>query len=193
VFSSNGRSILAEHNYACTNSGLKFYVQNVCGLKQKLSHPEFIEMISNVDIFALSETKLDDADYDYVNDKLSPLNFNVYMKNRFKVTSHKSGGILVGIKKDISKQCRIIESETKSCLWFKLDKSLLNLDQDLVCGAVYLPPEGSKYANIGYFHDLEAELLQVNDGNNYVCIMGDFNSRTGHLADFVLCNDYNKR
>lgn len=139
---------LNDHSYARLNMGVKFYVHNVFGLKKKLYCPDFVDLLSESDVFILSETKLDDADSGAINDILLKLGFDVHMKNRAKITSHKSGGILVGIKREIAKYCRIIESRSKACLWFILDKQLFGLDQDVLYGAVYIPPEGTKYADL---------------------------------------------
>ena len=61
----------------------------------------------------------------------------------------------------------------------------------MLCGALYIPPEGSKYSYIGMFDDLTTDLINFNNDNQYyVLIMGDFNSRTGTQQDLISF-DYN--
>ena len=61
----------------------------------------------------------------------------------------------------------------------------------MLCGALYIPPEGFKYSDIGMFDDLTTYLINFNNDNQYyVLIMGDFNSRTGTQQDFISF-DYN--
>ena len=41
---------------------LSFLGLNVCGILSKMKHPDFLSLISNHDIIAISESKLDDTD-----------------------------------------------------------------------------------------------------------------------------------
>lgn len=47
--------------------------------------------------------------------------------------------------------------------WFKLDKVLLYSTDDLLCGVVYIPPEGtcSRYASHDCFLEIEQELINI--------------------------------
>lgn len=54
----------------------------------------------------------------------------------------------------------------------------------------YIPPEGSNYSNISIFDTLEADLLELNPNNELqICLLGDFNARTGNEHDFVFLDD----
>ena len=47
----------------CTNvKPLSFLALNVCGILSKMKHPDLWSLISNHDIIAISESKLDDTD-----------------------------------------------------------------------------------------------------------------------------------
>ena len=47
-----------------------------------------------------------------------------------------------------------------------------------------LPPEGSKYSDVGLFDDLSLDLVHMHPDNKYyVLLMGDFNSRTANQSD----------
>ena len=53
-------------------------------------------------------------------------------------------------------------------------------------GAVYLPCEGSIYHHHDIFSDIAQDLITLkSDFNIPVCIIGDFNARTGLLDDFL--------
>ena len=53
----------ASKRFPTTQSNvLKCGSLNVCGLKRRISYPEFCDLISEYDIFGISETKLDDFD-----------------------------------------------------------------------------------------------------------------------------------
>ena len=63
---------------------------------------------------------------------------------------------------------------------FRLNKNVLGFNKDLLCGAMYIPPEGSKYSDIDMFDCLTTDLINFNNDNQYyVLIIGDFNSRIG--------------
>ena len=64
-----------------------------------------------------------------------------------------------------------------------LDKDVTGFE--LILGAVYLPCEGSIYHHHDIFSDIAQDLITVkSDFNIPVCLIGDFNSRTGLLDDF---------
>jgi len=67
-------------------------VLNVCGLKSKLLSPDFSDYISNYDIFACSETKLDNLD------RINLEGYDFISKPRKHTTVRKSGGIGVFIR-----------------------------------------------------------------------------------------------
>ena len=73
------------------------------------------------------------------------------MKNRQKLTNTRSGGIILAVRDDIAKHVKIINTDGKYVLWFKLEKLLLNSKEDVLCGIVYIPPEGSKYVTTDCF------------------------------------------
>ena len=73
-----------------------------------------------------------------------------------------------------------------ACLWFSVDKCVFGYEKDLLCGAVYLPPEGTKYSDMNLFDDFEGDLLHINANNTFQVLMtGDFNSRINKLNECV--------
>ncbi|CAG2250620.1 unnamed protein product [Mytilus edulis] len=60
-------------------------------------------------------------------------------------------------------------------------------DAHVLFGAVYIPPENSKYANTDAFEEIEIELLTFADKfDSYVSLIGDFNAKTGTRDDFIV-------
>ncbi|CAC5396444.1 unnamed protein product [Mytilus coruscus] len=58
---------------------------------------------------------------------------------------------------------------------------------DVIFGCVYVPTENSKYSTIEAFEELENELnILTNTENCYVALVGDFNSKTGSLPDYII-------
>ena len=71
--------------------------------------------------------------------------FCTFVKKRTKMSVHKSGGIIVCVKRSIGNYVKHINNKSKFVLWIQIDKHLLGTEKDGLLGAVYLPPEGSVY------------------------------------------------
>ena len=161
---------------------------NVCGLCSKLECEDFLELIQSYDLIFLQETKLDNLDVQYVEESLDKLGFTVFFRNRFEVSNRKSGGILVAVKHKYAKNCIRCNPKSEYVLWLKMSKSVFGLKSDILFGGVYIAPEGSPYSTDLCYDDIESELsnLDTAEGeNSYVCLIGDFNSRTGKQSEFV--------
>ena len=63
-------------------------------------------------------------------------------------------------------------------------------ENDVLCGVVYVPPIGSKYANEDPFAELHAEILRKSSENPQIILMGDFNSRTGERSDLFVSDEF---
>ena len=147
---------------------VKLLMINVCGLVKRIQYPEFMELIEGYDILCFVETKTDDAD------EINLPGFILHMKNRFTFKRVKSGGIILAYKTELSNFVNIVESESKYILWFKLNKSLFHLPQDVLFGTVYVPPENSKYCIGDPFNEIENELLDFSTNFENICIIGDW-------------------
>ena len=107
---------------------------NVCGINRRLQYPDFLELVNKFNILCFVETKTDDVD------EIEIPGFTVKMKNRFKFRKIKSGGIILAVRNNLTNYIFEIESESKYVFWFKADKRLFRLNQDIVFGIVYIPP-----------------------------------------------------
>lgn len=111
----------------------------MCGLKNKLLIPEFIDTVSKNDIFACTETHLDKYDVVTID------GYAFFSKHRRQKTLRKSGGIGIFMKSSIATHCEIIDTDCEYIQWCKLSKSVYNSDGDLLIGVVYIPPENTRF------------------------------------------------
>ena len=132
---------------------MKILTLNVCGLSRRCKYPEFLEFIQTFDVLCLVETKTDDVD------QIDLPEFEIHMKNRFTYRKVRSGGIVLAFKNYLSQDIDLINSESQYVLWFKISKNVLQLNHDVLCGIVYIPPESSKYCIGDPFNELEQEYL----------------------------------
>ena len=65
-----------------------------------------------------------------------------------------------------------------------------NQNEDLTCGIVYIPPQGSKYSSDDPYLEIQQELFRYCLDSKHVLLMGDFNSRVKNLPDFVKIDKY---
>lgn len=72
-------------------------------------------------------------------------------------------------------------------MWLKFNNNLLGTE--VMCGAVYVEPEGSAYLKENVYEELENEISKYIDMP--VLLLGDFNARTGKLSDIMLTDKYN--
>jgi len=169
-------SVISEKHDLLSSHDLKFAVLNICGLMNKLKYIETQEFIQNYDIVGLVETKLDN--YDTVQIK----GYKFISLNR-QVCRRKSGGIGLLVKESLFSSIKILDPTNEYCLWFKVDQSIVK--SDIIFGVIYIPPEGSPYSDSEIFDNIENDILNLTVDSQNICLMGDFNSRTGILSDFL--------
>ena len=163
---------------------LEIMVWNIQGLGDKLKDIDFIQYISKYDMVIFLETmKLD---------SYSPCTSDFVYKHFQRKYQHPrarkpAGGIGVLIKSSLetSGTVKIIKNSDFS-IWIKIKQS----DKiDSFLGAVYIPPLDSSstvssFINNNAFNLIQEEISNFSQKGN-VAICGDFNARTGNLADHV--------
>ena len=100
---------------------------------------------------------------------------------------HNPGGIMVFYKLKMAKHVTELRSRSNSLLWLKINfPTDRGIKMVIIC-AVYLHPEGSKYANPNVFTTLEEEIVEYKNlyPNAVIYLVGDFNARSGQLLDTV--------
>ena len=99
-------------------------------------------------------------------------------------------GICIIIKNNLVKHVTIIEEKQSShVLWMHINKKALGLS--FIIGAVYIPHEASKYHDNEIFDELSEDIISLKSSYEVpICIMGDFNSRTSTLDDFITLDEH---
>ena len=166
------------------NCAFKFASLNVCGLKWRADNPESIELVNKYDLICFSESKIDENDV-----VLIPGYMSIDQPRRQKY-QRKSGGISVFYKQSLSEHTNNANTESDYILWFEVDKSLANLDENIFCGAVYLPSENSNFYNDEELMLLESEITSFCSTHKYVIITRDFNARTAEMKDYTENDDF---
>ena len=62
---------------------------------------------------------------------------------------------------------------------------MLNMPDNFLIGAVYIPPESPKYSSPDIFLQIEQDILSHSVNYKYIALIGDFNSRTCILPDYI--------
>ena len=128
---------------------------NVCGLKRRLEYPEFQELVNNFEVFCVSESKLDKHDI------ISLKGYTYVSQIRKQRYLRKSGGIGIFIKNELYRYVSVIDSDSDYILWIKFDKLLFGTPEDVVLGAVYLPPGDSRFNTQDELDLFEVEITNM--------------------------------
>ena len=113
--------------------------------------------------------------------------------HKVRGSSCLGGGLSILVKEKLieNKRIEFVESEDYHVMWLKISKDILDLDKNVYLGNVYLPPEGSKYADYDNFLEVEGECLDIcNKEEAYLMLAGDFNAHTGILSDLVVFDKF---
>ena len=155
---------------------------NVNGLASKLNYGLLDLHCVPYDIVIFSET-LDDNP----NCRQSLLaNYSPFIKQK-TTESHNYGGIhglCIFVRDDLVNYTESIEENESECIiWLKIDKVVLGYE--LLLGGVYIPGEGSRFYDHDVYEKIENDIVNFKSLHSEarLCLMGDFNSRTGLLDD----------
>ena len=102
---------------------LKIMCLNVCGLVSKLQNEIFIEECKRNDILCFCETKTDDTEVDMIKERFCTMGFETYIKNRQKLTMHKSGGMIMAVKSSIQSIQMMYQTQAKQSSGSESNKS----------------------------------------------------------------------
>jgi hypothetical protein len=61
---------------------------------------------------------------------------------------------------------------------------LFKLDEDVLIGVMYIPPEFTPYWSQEAFNDIYFDIRNFSRSYNYISLAGDFNARTAELKYF---------
>ena len=114
------------------------------------------------------------------------------MKHRKMVAKHRSGGIILGYRQEIASKLKPLHTNYKYVLWFKVSSDLVNLDQDIIFGIVYIPPENAVYSSHDVFREIENEYNNFSINYKYIALIGDYNGRTANEDNFFFSSENNE-
>ena len=160
-------------------SDLKIAFINVNGLSKKSKYPEFSDFVNKYDIVGIGESNmiekenLDLDNFFLLKTKQRP--------NAFKTT----GGITVLVKNEMKPFVRYIPTESDYVLWLEVDKGVINSENTIIIGVVYIPGENSIYTCCDAYDIINQERIEFFHDKENVILGGDFNSRTKTLKDFI--------
>ena len=72
----------------------------------------------------------------------------------------------------------------------ELSKELFKLDENIILGTVYIPPECSNFFNDDELSQMESEITSFCSSHKYVLLSGDFNARTAEMRDYKECDNF---
>ena len=184
---SNGFQSEANCKAACVleTRELNILSLNVCGLKSKLSTPEFLDLCRKNDVLCFSETHCDEVDMEFVKKSFNKIGFSVVYRTRSVLCNYKSGGIILAAKKELKPLWKTVPVKSEAFVSIIIDKSYLGLQKHVVISSVCVPPSSSRYSSVELFDDLDKFLLDYSDGDYYKVLTGDFNACTGIHADII--------
>ena len=129
---------------------------NVEGIVNKIGDLEFVKFISEFDILVFFETWASKPGLIKLIGYDSPLEKVTDKKTKF---GHNPGGIMVLYRSKYKHCIKELQSQSEQLLWFKISISTTCGTRLYIFCALYLHPEGSKYANLSTFDILEDEFL----------------------------------
>ena len=151
----------------------------MCGLRRRSNFPEFLEFVQQFDLLCFTETKINQTDV------ISFPGYDCIAQPRKQPFRRRSGGISIYFKDKFSRFISKIDTASDYVSWISIDKSLTQLDENLILGSVYIPPECSLFYNDEEMTTLENEISSFCSENKYVLLTGDFNARTAVLCDYT--------
>ncbi|MES9879996.1 MAG: reverse transcriptase family protein, partial [Sedimenticola sp.] len=164
--------------------GLKIGSLNVCGLRHRLLYPDFVEHIKEYDIFTVLETKLDAFDI------ITLPGYTFLSQHRKQKYLRKSGGIGLFVKDCYTPYLSLIESDSDYTMWVKIHHYMLTVNEDILLGLIYQPPESSRFYNADEAENLEVEITSMCIEYSYVYLLGDINGRVSNLDDYTCVDEF---
>ena len=160
---------------------------NVQGLKSKsldkCNCPTFMSEIRKHHIISIQETHCSPDTY------IKIPGYQVHQMNRPKSGNKKHGGIAILVKGTIKNGVQFLKPTSHNILWIQLKKEFFSMSEDIFIGAIYISPSNSSFSKRNDidnpYEEIEKEMSKYISKGKCI-LMGDFNSRTSTLPDFVV-------
>ena len=159
----------------------KFVALNCCHFERRMEEEVMDRYLMDFDVIILSETRTGFAHL--TGSKLhnfTDLNSSIESDSANLVAKV---GILVIVRDELTSKVKLEKGGSKQIVWMSMaDKRGETI---LVCGGVYLASESAPYHSVHMFDDMASDIthFKAKYRNAQICLMGDFNSRTGVEPD----------
>ena len=164
------------------NDDVRITGLNVCGLLGKLRLGILETFVEDIDIACVCETKVHSTN-DYVQSFLPSHRLLLKKEGRGE---HLSGthGLAIIVRNRISSNVTLIDNvvSCKHVMWAKV---VLENNVEFILGNVYIPHEGSVHYDDEWYDNISSDLITLSELSLPFILVGDFNSRTGTLDDFM--------
>jgi hypothetical protein len=174
------------------NLSLSLCHWNVEGLRSKLglktNDPDFVNEVDNFDIICFTETHALSRNSFSIAGYCDPFEG---IRAKHPRAKKGSGGTAILVKSDIRKGIVFHHSNSPDLIWIQLKKEFFHCPSDIFIGVVYVSPINSTYS-LNQDSPIWDELsIMIDKFQNIgkVILMGDFNTRTKSLADFIQSDD----
>ena len=154
----------------------------------KRKHKDFIHLLQTNDIVSLAETWLNDIECALIHREFSKDYKVMYSCRRKKKNAKRdSGGIMVFIKKRLSKNIEIVENNVEDILWLKANCQNSQNTVDIYFCCTYISPKSFcryQLEDVSKLDTLHNNVIKFKN-KGHVIILGDINCRTGTEDDFI--------
>ena len=163
----------------CSYWNINGYKSKIIG--NKLSDPQFLEMVSGTDILGLAEI--------HAEGEIFVPGFKL-KKQKIREKKFKgpkvAGGLALLVREEIDDLVQVIPNMNDDSIWIKLGKRSHDENEEVYIGTYYVsPPSKSKKSQeFDFFTDFNEEINSFQK-KGVVLVQGDLNARTGHDKDFV--------
>ena len=161
--SANSQNSTSNPFPNCANSrGFKMALLNIASLPKHVEELRISKLFSNLDLFALNETRLDNT----ISDGLVNISgYDIVRKDR----SRRGGGVCIYLRTSINYKIRndlVPEGIEAVCLEICKPNS-----KSFIVASVYRPPDSTSE----FFVDFEKMIKSIDDENKELHILGDLN------------------
>ena len=152
----------------------------------KLANPFVQNIFEKYKIIGLIETMHEQSEIGDLHVNGFKCHTKCRPKNK-KKGNKPSGGISVYIHESIKTGVSFLSRPGSESIWLKLSAEFFNLRNDLFCCFLYAAPSNSPYLkrlDIDCYENIGNEVSEF-VGQGSICLLGDFNARTGLSADYI--------
>ena len=164
---------------------ISFASINCCGFQTKLENSVFDVWAAQFDFIIVTETNTSFA----LLDNSALASFTALNSNLRSPSLFAEKGIFVLVRDVFSNHVDQLPGSSKFVFWFLIGEEVF--DRQCVGAAAYLAHEGAGYHTEEMFDDISRDIVSFKARYAGVpfLLFGDFNARTGGLADYSIDND----